>query len=99
MFTSVGGWSHTRRHQQWFDVVGVENSEQVIKGPDEPAATEGEPLHQLVGLQEAFFCALHLRKEVSQHPETSTDTLPASAENQRLNIFSVMFPLKTFLFR
>lgn len=62
---SASWWSLTRRGQQQFDVVGVEDSEQVIKGPDEPAATVREHLHQLLGLQEAFFCALHLRKEVS----------------------------------
>lgn len=63
---SAGWWSRTRRRQQRFDVVGVEDSEQVVKGADEPAAAVREHLHQLLGLQEAFFCALHLRKEVSQ---------------------------------
>lgn len=95
---SVGRWSRTRRHQQRFDVVWVEDSEQVVKGPDEPAAAVREHLHQLLGLQETFFCALHLRKEVSQHPETSTYTLPALAENKHLNIFSGMLFTQNLLF-
>lgn len=52
--------SRTRRHQQRFDVVGVEDPQQVVEGADEPAAAVRERPHQLVGLQEAFLCALHL---------------------------------------
>lgn len=66
----AGWWSLTGRRQQRSDVVGVEDSEQVVKGADEPAATVSEHLDQLIGLQEAFFCALHLGKEISK--ETST---------------------------
>lgn len=77
----AGWWRLTGRRQQRFDVVGVEDSEQVVKGADEPAATVGEHLDQLLDLQEAFFCALHLRKEISK--ETSTSTLPASAGKER----------------
>lgn len=53
--------SHTGGHQQRFDVVGVEDSDQVIEWADEPAAAVREHLHQLIDLQETFFCALHLR--------------------------------------
>lgn len=43
--------SHTRRHQQRFDIVGVEDSDQVVKWADEPAAAVLEHLHQLINLQ------------------------------------------------
>lgn len=50
----------TRCHQQRFDVVRVEESDQVIERTKETAAGVFVPLHQVIHLEETFLCALHL---------------------------------------
>ena len=51
----------TGRHEQRFDVVRVEDSDQVIERTQEPAAGVFVHLHQVVHLEQTLLRALHLR--------------------------------------
>lgn len=55
----------TRSQQQWSDVVGVEDSDQMIERADEPAAGVRVLLHQVIHLQKSLLCALHLGHKCS----------------------------------
>lgn len=55
------GCHRTGSHEKRFDVVWVEESDQVIEWAEEPAAGVFVRLHQFIHIQETFLCAPHLR--------------------------------------
>lgn len=66
-------FGRTWRHQQRFDVVGVEKSHQMIERANEPAAGVQVCPHQLICLLETFFAALHLKNIIKTLSEEITE--------------------------